>query len=104
MLVELAVQCGGVDLHVRVVAEHAPHALGCSHQADEADEADLQPPRSFPGKLARFLLERGRAFQYSLDAGVVVIPCELIENNGDRILLWSSASTSTFRATTSSSA
>jgi tagaturonate reductase len=52
---------------------------------DEADDPDLQPPRSFPGKLARFLLERGRAVQYSLDAGIVVIPCELIENNGDRL-------------------
>jgi len=52
---------------------------------DEADDPSLEPPRSFPGKLARFLLERGRAFDYAEEAGVVVIPCELIEDNGDRL-------------------
>lgn len=52
---------------------------------DEADDPDADPPRSFPGKLTRFLLERGRAFDYATERGVVVIPCELIENNGDRL-------------------
>lgn len=52
---------------------------------DEGDDATLEPPRSFPGKLARFLLERGRHFDFAPDRGVVVIPCELIESNGDRL-------------------
>lgn len=52
---------------------------------DEEDRPDLAPPRSFPGKLARFLLERGRAFDFADDRGVVVLPCELIEDNGDRL-------------------
>jgi len=42
-------------------------------------------PRSFPAKLARFLVERGRAFGFAPDKGVVVVPCELIERNGDQL-------------------
>jgi tagaturonate reductase len=52
---------------------------------DESDAADLVPPRSFPGKLTRFLLERARAFDFDTARGLVVIPCELIEDNGDRL-------------------
>jgi tagaturonate reductase len=52
---------------------------------DEGDEAELAPPRSFPGKLTRFLYERARAFDYDEARGVAVIPCELIEDNGDRL-------------------
>jgi tagaturonate reductase len=52
---------------------------------DEGDDAEMRPPRSFPGKLTRFLYERGRAFDYDPARGVVVIPCELIAENGDRL-------------------
>jgi tagaturonate reductase len=52
---------------------------------DEADRFDLAPPRSFPGKLTRFLYERARAVAFAPDRGVVVVPCELIEDNGDRL-------------------
>lgn len=52
---------------------------------DESDRPDLDPPVSFPGKLARFLLERGRTFDFSHESGVVILPCELIEDNGDRL-------------------
>jgi tagaturonate reductase len=52
---------------------------------DEGDRPDLNPPRSFPGKLARFLLERARAFECDPSKAPVVIPCELIEDNGERL-------------------
>ena len=52
---------------------------------DDGDRLDAAPPPSFPGKLTRFLLERGRAFDHADHAGLVVIPCELIERNGDRL-------------------
>ncbi len=52
---------------------------------DPDDTADASPPRSFPGKLTRFLHERGQAFGWSPARGVVVVPCELIEANGDRL-------------------
>lgn len=52
---------------------------------DEQDAAHEPPsvPRSFPGKLTRFLHERAETFAYSHDKGVAVVPCELIERNGD---------------------
>lgn len=52
---------------------------------DEGDDPAFDPPRSFPGKLTRFLLERGRTFGFAPERGVVVLPCELIENNGERL-------------------
>jgi tagaturonate reductase len=52
---------------------------------DEGDEPTLSPPRSFPGKLTRFLYERARAFDFDPARGVVVLPCELIEDNGSRL-------------------
>jgi tagaturonate reductase len=52
---------------------------------DHDDTPDLNPPRSFPGKLTRFLYERARAFDYDVARGVAVIPCELIEENGERL-------------------
>jgi tagaturonate reductase len=47
--------------------------------------AGEESPRSFPGKLARVLLHRARHFQYDPARAPVVIPCELIEDNGDRL-------------------
>ena len=52
---------------------------------DEGDDGAREPPRSFPGKLTRFLHERARTFDFSPGRGVVVLPCELIEDNGDRL-------------------
>jgi tagaturonate reductase len=52
---------------------------------DPDDGPELAPPRSFPGKLARFLYERGRTFTYDAAYAPVVLPCELIERNGDRL-------------------
>lgn len=54
-------------------------------QFDEGDEPGPGAPRSFPGKLTRFLYERATAFDFGAHAGVVVLPCELIENNGDTL-------------------
>ncbi|MBW3629871.1 MAG: tagaturonate reductase [Gemmatimonadetes bacterium] len=52
---------------------------------DEGDQAEMRPPRSFPGKLTRFLFERAQAFDFDPARGVVIIPCELIAENGDRL-------------------
>jgi len=49
---------------------------------DGGDLPDLDPPRSFPGKLTRYLYERARAFDYDTRRGVTILPCELIEQNG----------------------
>jgi len=52
---------------------------------DEQDAMVLRPPRSFPGKLTAFLYKRYQAFDGSPQAGMVIIPCELIDNNGTRL-------------------
>jgi tagaturonate reductase len=53
---------------------------------DETDSASLNPPQSFPGKLTAFLYHRAVGFGFDPASGVTVIPCELIEDNGTRLL------------------
>lgn len=53
-------------------------------ELDPDDELG-DPPRSFPGKLTAFLYERARTFGYSPESGLTIIPCELVERNGDRL-------------------
>ncbi len=52
---------------------------------DEDDRIDLDPPRSFPGKLTAVLHERARAFDYDPAQGLIILPCELVEDNGDKL-------------------
>jgi tagaturonate reductase len=42
-------------------------------------------PESFPGKLLHFLIERYRIFNGSKDSGLVIIPTELISDNGIKL-------------------
>lgn len=49
------------------------------------DDRPASPPRSFPGKLTMFLFERARAVEYAPQGSLAVIPCELVEKNGDRL-------------------
>ncbi|HED23823.1 MAG TPA: tagaturonate reductase [Firmicutes bacterium] len=49
---------------------------------DPRDSRDFEPPVSFPGKLALFLYRRYRFFSGDPGKGLVIIPCELIEQNG----------------------
>ena len=44
-----------------------------------------KPPASFPGKLLAFLFERYKFFNGSSDAGMVIIPTELLTDNGKRL-------------------
>jgi tagaturonate reductase len=39
-------------------------------------------PKTFPAKVTMFLYERFRTFQGSPDRGMIIIPCELIKQNG----------------------
>jgi tagaturonate reductase len=49
-----------------------------------SDVASLFPD-SFPGKLLLFLMERYRVFNGSMESGLVVIPTELISDNGIKL-------------------
>lgn len=49
---------------------------------DAEDRVDASPPRSFPGKLLAVLLKRYVHFKGDEDMGLVILPTELIPNNG----------------------
>jgi tagaturonate reductase len=49
------------------------------------DDIHLSPPSSFPGKLLAFLFERYKAFGGSMESGMVIIPTELIMDNGEKL-------------------
>lgn len=49
---------------------------------DAADMPDLSPPRSFPGKLTAMLYHRYKAFDGDPSKGLMILPLELVEDNG----------------------
>ena len=52
---------------------------------DPNDRFEQTPPASFPGKLTVFLYRRFQVFQGDLSKGFIIIPCELIDRNGDNL-------------------
>lgn len=52
---------------------------------DETDRFELTPPQTYPGKLTKFLFERFQAFHGDMQKGLVILPVELIENNGGKL-------------------
>jgi tagaturonate reductase len=53
---------------------------------DAEDRLDARPSASFPGKLTQFLYARYRHFAGDPARGMILLPCELIERNGDALL------------------
>ena len=51
----------------------------------ETDRPDDQPQASFPGKVTAFLAHRFHHFNGDQTKGLVFIPCELIDKNGDKL-------------------
>lgn len=49
---------------------------------DAADVFEAKPPKTFPGKLTKFLYERYKAFNGDESKGLVMLPVELIDDNG----------------------
>lgn len=49
---------------------------------DADDSFELTPPNSYPGKLTKFLYERFQAFHGDPEKGLIMLPVELIEDNG----------------------
>ncbi|MGN6602784.1 MAG: tagaturonate reductase [Ginsengibacter sp.] len=49
------------------------------------DDIHKHPPISYPGKLLSFLYERFKAFKGSKESGLVIIPTELISENGKKL-------------------
>ncbi|MGR6762602.1 tagaturonate reductase [Paenibacillus sp. T2-29] len=49
------------------------------------DQLEDRPQKSFPGKLTAFLYKRFHFFEGDQSKGLVIIPCELIDRNGDAL-------------------
>ena len=49
---------------------------------DDTDKFELEPPKTFPGKLTKFLYHRFETFQGDMSKGLVMLPVELIDDNG----------------------
>ena len=80
--------------------EHWPEILQCAHNPElrlvlsnttevgiqlTDDDLWLSPPNSFPGKLTAFLYERFKTFNGSPESGLIIVPCELIVDNGQKL-------------------
>lgn len=51
----------------------------------EGDKVTDTPPAAFPAKVTAFLYERFKAFQGAMDKGLLFVPVELIDKNGDNL-------------------
>lgn len=49
---------------------------------DDTDRFEFNPPKTFPGKLTKFLYHRFETFAGAMDKGLVMLPVELIDDNG----------------------
>jgi tagaturonate reductase len=52
---------------------------------NEEDKLDDAPQTSFPGKLTAFLYKRYKHFNGDKSKGFIIIPCELIDRNGEKL-------------------
>ncbi|WP_038182237.1 tagaturonate reductase [Vibrio rhizosphaerae] len=52
---------------------------------DAQDRVDAFPPKTFPAKLTQFLFRRYQHFEGAQDKGLILLPCELIDDNGEKL-------------------
>jgi tagaturonate reductase len=52
---------------------------------EETDQLTDAPQKSYPGKLTAFLYHRFRTFGGDKEKGLIIIPCELIDRNGEKL-------------------
>lgn len=52
---------------------------------DETDSITATPPKTFPGKVLAFLYHRYQKFNGEHTKGLFIVPCELIDHNGDEL-------------------
>jgi tagaturonate reductase len=52
---------------------------------DENDTLDKTPQNSFPAKLTSFLYHRFKIFNGDRSKGFIILPCELIDRNGEKL-------------------
>jgi len=73
---------GATDLNLKVIISNTTEA-GIAFV--EADKATDRPANSYPGKLTQFLRARFEAHKGSKESAMFILPCELIEKNGQTL-------------------
>jgi tagaturonate reductase len=71
---------GNPDL--RFVISNTTEA-GIAYRKD--DQLEDAPQKSYPGKLTALLYRRFQVFKGASDKGLIILPCELIDRNGDNL-------------------
>lgn len=71
------------DPEIEVVVSNVTESALRLSDDPAQDRPDLSPPASFPAKFTRWLYARFTHFAGDASAGVAVLPCELIEGNGE---------------------
>jgi len=74
------------DANISVMFSNTTEA-GIALDARDATHAvtSVDAPHSYPAKLARFLYQCATEFNFDAQAGVVVVPCELLDANGAKL-------------------
>ncbi|WP_298537414.1 tagaturonate reductase [uncultured Algibacter sp.] len=72
----------GENPDLRFVISNTTEAGIAYNSNDKLDDA---PQSSFPGKLTALLSKRFQTFGGASDKGLIIIPCELIDRNGDHL-------------------
>ncbi len=67
---------------LRVIISNTTEAGIAYNPGEKYDDA---PPASFPGKLTVLLHKRFKAFNGDASKGLIIVPCELIDRNGDNL-------------------
>lgn len=67
---------------LRFVISNTTEAGIAYHKTDKSGDS---PQKSYPGKLAAFLYHRFQFFKGTSDKGFIILPCELIDRNGDNL-------------------
>ncbi|MGG4607744.1 tagaturonate reductase [Providencia sp. Me31A] len=70
------------DENIRFVFSNTTEAGISYHKNDKFDD---RPAVSFPAKITRLLFERFKYFKGNISKGWVIIPCELIDYNGEAL-------------------
>lgn len=70
------------DPNIDILVSNTTEA-GITYSA--TDTLDQNPPFSFPGKVTAYLYHRFKAFNGASDKGMLLLPCELIDRNGDNL-------------------
>lgn len=68
-----------VNPELQLIVSNTTEAGIATNDSDRLDDA---PPLAFPAKLTQLLFARYRYFEGARDKGVIVLPCELIDDNG----------------------